>query len=61
MSKRYTSTVSNIDLAELKGQKAHLVRLLAHGGKPTENEADALQGILNLLDHVQDNAIEGKG
>ena len=45
--------VTNINFAELKAQKAQLLELQSNPAI-TEKQADAINGILNLIDAIQD-------
>ena len=47
---------SNIDWKELRQQKRHLSDILYKNGHTTPQQRDTLEGILNLLDCIQDKA-----
>jgi len=47
---------SNIDWKELRQQKRHLSDILYENSSTTSKQRDALEGILNLLDCIQDEA-----
>jgi hypothetical protein len=57
--------IENIDFDLLKKQKTQLIELQyrTHEGNPVvlSKEYDALEGIINLIDHIQDSAIEQLG
>lgn len=49
--------IEKVDLTELKDQKSKLIMIQAKFEKQmSQEEWDALEGIINLLDHVQDQA-----
>lgn len=57
MARRYTVSIENIDLALLKKQKEYLVSLVMdRAGHIPDEEQDALDGIINMLDAIQDKA-----
>jgi hypothetical protein len=53
MKASVTLTLENVDWEMLRNQKLTLVGLSGDGAL-TKNEADALDGVINFLDHVQD-------
>ena len=53
MAKQIIEIVKNIDNKLLKSQKLTLVKL-ASSNKLTEKEIQALDGIISMLDHIQD-------
>lgn len=46
-----------IDWAKLRKQKLTLVQLL-HATEPNTEKSNHLEGVINLLDFVQDSAVE---
>ena len=49
-----------IDWKQLREQKKHLLEIIEYGGLIKERK-DALQGILNLIDAIQDHAVDKLG
>lgn len=66
MSKTYNIEIQNIDLDLLREQKAKLLTL-QHRVDANNNyvckpeEFDAIEGFINLIDHIQDSAVEQHG
>jgi hypothetical protein len=66
MPKTYNIEISNIDLEMLREQKAKLLTLqhrVESDNSPVVRPAEyeALEGIVNLIDHIQDSAVEQHG
>lgn len=55
----YLST--NIDFALLREQKIHLLELHESPNPPTPAQAEAIMGIVHLIDHVQDFSVDHEG
>lgn len=49
--------LKNIDYRMLKGQKGYLAGILENP-LLSQNEKDAIEGVLNLLDSIQDKVVE---
>lgn len=52
--------INKIDFKELKSQKAILIKLQEKKGT-TAKENSTIEGILNLIDHIQDIAVDSYG
>lgn len=57
--------LSKIDYPSLKIQKEILIRMIQDWGEATDpiqkQEAEEMEGLLNLLDEIQDNAVSKLG
>ena len=51
-----SKAIDRIDWKMLREQKGHLSDILYENGSTTSKQRDALEGILNLLDCIQDEA-----
>jgi hypothetical protein len=66
MSKTYNIEIKNIDLDMLREQKAKLLTLQHRVDADNRyvcrpEEFDAIEGIINIIDHIQDSAVEQYG
>jgi hypothetical protein len=53
--------IEGIDWELLKSQKSRLVNLIYTNNQTSQEDADALEGILMLLDNIQDYAVSEMG
>jgi len=58
-----TITLKNVDFKLLAKQKVELVTVINNGTAEgiTKKQENALQGILHLIDHIQDQAVNEAG
>lgn len=66
MSKTYNIQISDVDLDLLREQKRQLLLLqgrteLTNSPVLNSNEFEAVDGIINLIDHIQDSAVQQHG
>lgn len=66
MSKTYNIQISDVDLDLLREQKRQLLLLqgrteLTNSLVLNSNEFEAVDGIINLIDHIQDSAVQQHG
>lgn len=55
-TRKDTPLVGNVNLILLRKQKRHILKILNNKAVPRVQK-DSLEGILNLLDHIQDQLV----